>query len=251
MKRLAPFLSPLLLFTALPFLFSCAATVRDPFGLALRQGAVPVFAPPESLRVDLDLVPRQKGAPPFSARLYAQPNHRYRLDAFGFSFSVAASYLLAENHWTLLLNEKREAWEGEGHSLNLAAAGLHVPDMNAMLGFLWGNPLPGFQNRDDTALIWIGDTLHWSSGGIGWQALFDSRTGTCLEAHSSSIAFKYGHYRRFENRVTPGEVEVFTNGKPLLLLRVRAIDDHPVWKRDPFVLTIPEGYSRRRATNLP
>lgn len=232
-------------------LLSCAPT-RYPPGLALRRaGAPPIVAAPKTLRADLVLIPRLKGAPSLSTRLNAEPNRRYRFDVTGFSSQILASCLWADKRWTLLLHERREAWEGAGDSIDLGNIGLRIPDIHAALGFLWGEPLPGFQEREDTALNWSADTLRWTTRGVRWQARFDSTTGICREARSPALLIRYGNYRRFENRVAPAEVELFVNGESVLLLKVKQIEDSPVWKRDPFVLTVPPGYFRRQATPEP
>lgn len=226
------------------FLIACAPT-KDPFGMVLREGRVPSLVVPESLSVDLSILPSRKGSTPFSARLYARPHQQYRLDAIGFT-SVVASYLWSGGHWTLLLNEKRESWEGEGDSLSLESAGLHIPDVHAVLGFLWGEVLPGFHNRNDGLLAWSGDTLRWSSHGTHWAARFDSSTGNCLQVSTSdgSLAFEYTKHQRFGAQVLPGEVEVFVNGESTLLLHINRVEAHPAWKRDPFALTVPASYKR-------
>lgn len=241
---------------ALLLLVACAPT-KDPFGMALRAGHAPSVAIPESLSVELAVLPSQKGATPFSAKLYARPHQQYRLDAFGFASSIVASYLWTDStgspqaggHWTLLLNDKREVWEGEGDSLNLKSAALRIPDVHAVLGFLWGEPLPGFRNRDDSALAWSRDTLRWSSHGVNWAARFEASTGNCVEvlAQDGSLAFRYAKHQRYGSRILPGEVEVFVNGESMLLLRVTRVEEHPEWKKDPFALKVPDNYDHRRS----
>jgi hypothetical protein len=218
-------------------LISCAPT-RDPFGLALLKGRTPSPAAPESLRVDVGIALSQKGALPFSARLYAEPYRRYRLDAFGFPSRIAASYLWIEGRWTLQLYAKREIFQGRGDSVSLDVDGLslHLPDVHALLGPLWGDPLPGFRNRDSGTLARSGDTLRWSSRGINWLARFDSLTGLCLETHSSTLKFRYSHHQRQGARIVPRDIEVFLNGESVMELQVNQIDEHPVWKKDPFTL---------------
>jgi len=225
-------------------IISCAPPIRDPFGLALRQGQVPPPSAPESLTVDLGISLQRKGMAPFSARLYAKPYLQYRLDAFGFSSEVAASYLWSEDHWTLLLNDRREVWEGAGDSLNMEGMGLHLPSVNALFGFLWGDPLPGFRSRDAGTLIWSGDTLRWKFQGVPWEARFDSVRGTCLEAESPSLTLRYRQYRRYGNRILPREVEASIPGEPQLLMKVNRLEDLPLWKKDPFVLKVPKEYER-------
>jgi hypothetical protein len=223
---------------------SCAPTLRDPFGLALHQGQVLTSTLPESLTVDLGVSLDRKGMPPFSARLYARPNHQYRLDAFGFSSQTEASYFWSEGHWTLLMNERREVWEGLGDTLDLEEMGLRLPSVNIIFGFLWGEPLPGFRSRDSGDQVWSDDTLHWKFHGTPWEARFDTIRGICLEARSPSLTLQYRRYRHYGNRILPEEVEVFTVGEPALSLRINRVEDLPGWKKDPFSFRIPTGYKR-------
>jgi hypothetical protein len=225
-------------------LIGCAPSIRDPFGQALRRGRVPSSAPPESLTIDLGISPLQKGATPFSARLYARPYRQYRLDAFGW-VSTAASYFWADGRLTLLLPEKREAWQGSGDRLEVEGLPLRLPGMQTLLGFLWSQPLPGFSGRDADSLSWSGDTLRWAVRGEPWQALFDDR-GLCLEVRSPALLIRYRKHRRFGTRVIPGEAEVFADGEPLVAIKVDRIDEHPAWKKDPFELRIPKGYALRQ-----
>ena len=226
------------------FLISCAPPIRDPFGTALRQGRVPSSVAPESLSADLGITPRQKGLSPFAARLYARPYHQYRVDAMGL-VSTVASYVWAGDHWTLLLNEKREVWTGAGDTLDVEGLPLRLPGVNAVLGFLWGDPLPGFRNRDADTLAWSGDTLQWKVHGTRWQAIFDPVSGACLEARSSELALRYSGQRRYGSHVLPGEVEVFADGKSLLLMDINKVEEHPGWKKNPFELSVPASYERR------
>ena len=237
MEKIKPFAFLISISAAISILclISCAPT-RDPFGLALRQGHTPVVAAPESLTVDLDIHINQKGAPPFSVRLYAQPYRRYRIDIFGFASQVVASYLWTDGHWKLSLNQRGQRWEGQGDSLSLDVEGvsLHLPDIHGVLGFLWGEPLPGFRNRDDSVLAWSGDTLRWSFHGARAEARFDPSNGTCIETQLETLQLRYGPVHRFGSRVIPEEVEVFVDGESRLTLKVKKVQDHPIWKKNPF-----------------
>jgi hypothetical protein len=225
-------------------LTACAPT-RYPLGLALRQGRLPPVSVPDSLRVDLEILPlATPGAFPVSARLYAQPHRRYRLEVFGFASVIAASYLWQEGHWILLLHQKHAAFYGQGDSLIIEGQEIRIPDVHALLGFLWGEPLPNFLDRDGEALDWRGDTLRWSAHGIAWWARFDPASGACLEAHSPSLGLKYGALRSFSKRALPEEVRVVKDGHAMLALRVRQVEDFPAWKMNPFVLKVPSGYMR-------
>ena len=99
-------------------LMACAPT-RDPYGLALRQNPEQVpSAVPDSLRADLGITPRKKGAPSFGARFYARPHQQYRMDALGLT-SIAASFLWDRGQWALVLHDKREVWTGKGDTLDV------------------------------------------------------------------------------------------------------------------------------------
>ncbi|HAO98862.1 MAG TPA: hypothetical protein DCQ83_02325 [Fibrobacteres bacterium] len=222
---------------------ACAPT-RDPYGLALRQNPEQVpSAVPDSLRADLGITPRKKGAPSFGARFYARPHQQYRMDALGLT-SIAASFLWDRGQWALVLHDKREVWTGKGDTLDVKDMPVRLPGVHALLGFLWGDPLPDFRDRDSGSGAWSGDTLHWSAHGTAWKAIFDPN-GLCLSVRSSSLEIAYRGHRKFGTRILPQDVEVFAKGESLLLLRVNGIEDVPSWSRNPFVLKIPEGYEHR------
>ncbi len=243
MSRFAKFIPGLSILIS-SFLLACAPT-RDPLGLSLLRGRVPDFLPPDSLRADLEIVPRAPpGAPSVSARLYARPHRSYRLEIFGL-IGVAASYLWENGRWVLLLHQRREVVFGDGDSLELEGQALRLPDVQALLGFIWGEPLPGLWRREgDVALS--GDTLRWNFHGEKWWARFDAH-GACQEAVSPSLRLGYEKPRRFGARVIPDAVEAWTDGHPVLRLRLRGVEDNPAWKKDPFALPVPPDYVRHRA----
>src|SRR5690606_26883875 len=101
----------------------------------------------------------------------AEPGHRYRLDIFGLFTPVVASWAWQADGWRLVRHDTRTVITGTGTSfISLAASGrpLVIPDVHAMLGFLWGQPLPGFTS----ALV---DTspgrgvVAWTQGGTPWR----------------------------------------------------------------------------------
>jgi hypothetical protein len=227
-------------------LAACAAPLRDPWGLAVRQGQTPV-APtiPHTLQADLGILPSASGSLPFSARLYAEPGRRYRLDAFGFPSLVAASWLWEDDQWLLVRHDKREVRRGSGPMPETAGLPFRLPDLHAALGFLWGAPLPGFPGGDSAlsaASVGADGVVRWSHKGQAWEALVDSATGLCREVRSSTLGLRYKAHRAHDGLVIPEAVEIFAEGKSLLTLNVRDWMASPPWKKDPFVLRIPEGY---------
>lgn len=226
---------------------ACAPPLKDSFGLALRRGETPVQPPvPDSLQVDLEVLPQAPGLAPFSARLYAEPLHRYRLDVFGFPSMLAASWLWERGGWTLVRHDRREVSHGTGAGLDLEGLPLRVPDLNAVLGFLWGAPLPGFQEAGVFSGTGNGgETLRWLHGGEEWTARFEPITGVCREAASPNLMLRYARHRARGNLVVAERTEIFVDGKLELILQVRSWTRAPSWKRDPFSLKIPESYEQR------
>lgn len=274
---------------SLLFLSACAPPLKDPWGLAVLSGEAVVEEPlPRTLQADLTVVAHnpdtRASTMPVSSRLYAEPGQRYRLDIFGLFTPVVATWAWEANAWRLVRHDTREVVTGTGTSfIPLPASGqpLVIPDVHAALGFLWGQPLPGFRrvgsgHADSTlptpesgAGTGVGEKasgtgalpasegpgdpedpgnpdppgqVAWTYGGKPWTARFDPATGLCLEASSPDMTLRYGRYERQGARAVPREIEVWIEGARVLTLSVRARGENPVWKRDPFVLTIPAGY---------
>jgi hypothetical protein len=266
MIRLAGMLpaAPLLLALA-----SCAHTIKDPWGLALIQGVSRGQTParlqgPDSLQADLGITPRTPGAMPFSVRFYADLGdsgrfhvdsaRRYRIDVFGFPSLIAASWLWKENAWILVRHDQRSIRRGTGAVLQPDMP-LNLPDVHAVLGFLWGAPLPGFPGTDSLTLSQTGGLVRplsqpgglvrWTYRGEAWEARFDTTTGLCREVSSSSINIRYRQHRLRGGFVVPDEAEIFLEGKSLLTLRVREWAGSPRWKKSPFELIVPAGYREK------
>lgn len=278
-------LAGLAVLAVLSLLAACAPPLKDPWGLAVIRGQA--TAPPDTprtLQADLSLAAHAAGAIPLSARLYAEPGQRYRLDIFGLFTPVVATWAWEANAWRLVRHDTREVVTGTGTSfIPLPASGqpLVIPDVHAALGFLWGQPLPGFRrvgsgHADSTlptpesgAGTGVGEKasgtgalpasegpgdpedpgnpdppgqVAWTYGGKPWTARFDPATGLCLEASSPDMTLRYGRYERQGARAVPREIEVWIEDARVLTLSVRARRENPAWARDPFVLTIPPGY---------
>jgi hypothetical protein len=235
-------------------LVSCAPTIKDPWGLSLSRGETPArLQRPDSLQADLGITPRTPGAMPFSVRFYADLGdsgrfhadsaRRYRIDVFGFPSLIAASWLWKENAWILVRHDQRSIRRGTGAVLAQADMPLNLPDVHAVLGFLWGAPLPGFSGEDSLTLSQTGGVVRWTYRGEPWEARFDTTTGLCREVSSPSIILRYRQHRLRGGFVVPDEAEIFLDGKSLLTLRVREWAASPPWKKNPFELAVPMGYS--------
>jgi hypothetical protein len=210
--------------------------------LSVSQGEVLVPRPvPQTIQADLSVLPRARGAVPFSARLYAEPLHSYRVDVFGFPSLLAASWLWQNDQWLLVRHDKREARTGSGATLAEEGLPLRLPNVHDALGFLWGAPLPGYPGRD-SAMADGGGVVRWTHEGEAWEARFDPVTGLCREARSPGLRLRYALHGPHGGMIIPGEAEIFSGGESLLLLRVRDWVASPPWKKDPFVLPVPEGY---------
>jgi hypothetical protein len=239
-------------------LSGCAAP-RDPWGLEVSRGREPApLSVPDSLQAELAVSPGEPGSLPFTARLYARPGKSgaparparpaYRLDAFGFSAAALASYRWRDGAWLLVRHDEKRFWEGRGNGLEVEGASLSLPDVHAVLGFLWGDLLPGFPGGAFTA-----DTLvRWTHQGEPWEAAFDPETGVCREARSPSLRIRYAMYKMRDGRALPEQAEIFVDGKPAAVLRLRGLVRNPDWKKDPFQLNIPPAYAPGSASpNFP
>jgi hypothetical protein len=228
------------------WLAGCAPPLKDPWGLSVLRGEAPSPQPiPATFQADLGVQPRAPGSFPFSTRLYAEPSRRYRLDVQGFPSLIAASWLWDEGQWVLVRHDKREVRKGSGAGLEQDGVPLRLPDVHAVLGFLWGAPLPGFPGRDSAAGARRDGSVRWTHAGEPWEARFDPVTGVCREARSPSLALRYASHRAHGKLAVPEEVEVFVGGESVLVLSVREWIVSPQWKKDPFSLSIPDSYEHR------
>ncbi len=238
-------------------LAACAPPIRDPWGLSVARGGT-ASAPPlvASFQADLGVRPHAPGSMPFTVRIYGEaagdegsrdssrPLRRYRLDAFGFPSSIVASWLWEDGRWLLLRHDRREALSGSGVALG-GDSPVRLPDVRAVLGFLSGEPLPGFPGDSSVRPRSGGDgTVRWRHEGEEWVARLDPETGIPRSARSSSLELRYSRHREREGHVVPGQVVVVTEGDSLLTLTVRDWKPRPEWKRDPFRLIVPAGYHR-------
>jgi hypothetical protein len=222
------------------------ATGRDPWGLALRRGEAPgaLSSVPDSLQADLAVTAREPGTPPFSVRIYAKPMVAYRLDVIGFPAVIAASYLWKDGRWMWIRHDRKQVREGVGDPLEIEGTSLRLPDVHAVLGFLWGRPLPGLIGSDSLLARGPQGEVRWRHRGEIWSAKLDKTTGLCREAGSPSLSIRYGNYRNHGGRWIPTETEVFLEGESVLLLHVREWKESPVWRKNPFTLTPPASYPR-------
>lgn len=223
----------------LALLTACAPPLRDPWGMTLARGGDPGAPPPppERMRVDLEIVPRVRGAGVVTARAYLEPGRRARLDFTGFTGTIAATWHWEDGVWILIRHDDRSVRRGLGSVLVIEDTGVRLPDVHAVLGVLWGRTLPGYPGGTGA-----GDTIRWTHGGEAWEAVLDARTGLASAARAASLELRYGEYAARGGRAVPSEFTIFPDGAPALRVRVTGWDDAPAWPRDPFVLRVPGGY---------
>lgn len=250
-------------------LAACAVPVRDPWGQRIVAQAGrdlssmhPLPSPPARLQVDLGVEPAQPGSLPFTARLYAEPGHRYRLDAYGFVPAIVASWQwegmgedrvdtvgegggrsvrgAGDGMWVFVRHDRREVRRGTGATLRVDGMPAALPDVHAALGFLWGHPVPGFPAVAPP--VDPAGRVRWQRDGATWTADFDPATGLCRAVEGPGFRILYARHARRGDRVIPGEARLFVDGARVLTLHVRAWNANPVWPKDPFNLRVPETY---------
>ncbi len=221
---------------------ACAPPLQDPWGRDLGRGTDPGDPPalPERIEADLELIPRERGSAPFNARLYAEPGRRYRIDFIAFTGSIIASWGWEGGDWILVRHDTRTVRRGRGDALELDGVRARLPDVHAVLGFLWGRPLPGVPGADPPHLE--GGLLHWTHGGEPWDARIDASTGLVRRVRSPGLALRYARHRARGPLVIAEEAELFLDGESALLLRVDAWTAAPAWGRDPFGVRVPGSY---------
>jgi hypothetical protein len=210
----------------------------------MRGQLPPKVIPPATLQADLGLQPQARGALPVSARLYANPGARYRLDIFGFPSLLAASWRWENGSWLLVRHDKRQVRTGSGALLGENGLPLDLPDVHATLGFLWGQPLPGFPDSVTGFSADSDGVVRWLHAGQKWEARIDPVTGICRQVRSPTFSIRFSLHRKHGGLVIAEQAEIFSGEESLLILRVRDWIGSPPWRKDPFVMATPDGYER-------
>jgi hypothetical protein len=251
-------------------LSGCASAPRYPAGEAILKGETPRFPPaPDSLRAQLELSSLAKGRKgSVNAAFLARPWKRYKLDLYGLPGMVAAGFLWNPDEWTLVLFEREGYLQGAGERVDIAELGLRDVSVHDLFSFLWGDFFPG--TWVDSAAAAGGDTsgpgraatvpgglrslgkgsFSYPAPGAEWRMDLDEKTGLPREAWRADSAFRiaYSDYRAAgaegAQRPVPGKVRIYRGREAILEIRVQNIEDNPHWKRNPFFLKVPKGFTR-------
>lgn len=259
-----------ILFAAL--LTGCAVAPRYPAGQAILKGEAPVFPPsPDSLRTELELTAFGGGRKSsVSAAFSAKPWEAYKLDLLGLPGMVAGSFLWTREKWTLVIFDREEAVEGSGEHVEIGNLGLKEISVHDVFSFLWGDFFPGDLPREMTAgqdadsaggkaqetpeglTPMGGNAFSYPAGGMRWRVSLDPGTGLVREAMREDSAFRIGYddYKRGgdgsldKGRPVPRKVRLYRYREQVLEIKVKTLEDHPKWRRDPFFIKIPKGFRR-------
>lgn len=111
----------------------------------------------------------------------------------------------------------------------------------------------------------IGDgVFRYPGRDAHWRIAIDPKTGLVREAAREDSAFRieYGDYKRgpeggsrsasmsdggekpVPHRPVPRRVKLYRYREPILEIRVKSLEDHPRWRRDPFFIKVPKGFRR-------
>jgi hypothetical protein len=218
--------------------------------------------PPDSLRVSLELTAiagSRKSS--VSAALSARPGTAYKLDLFGIPGVAAGGFLWTRGpdagpaKWDLVVFDREEYVEGGGEHVEIGNLGLHEVSVHDLFSWLWGDYFPGDSLRGGTlpeGWAKTGDgTFAYQGGGFAWKAEIDPGTGLPRAAMRADSAFRieFGAWHagagpKAPQRAVPGRARLYRYGEPVLEIKVSSVEDDPAWKRDPFVLRIPQGFKR-------
>lgn len=241
-------------FLAALALAGCAAPARWPAGRDLLAGVTPVLRlPPASLGASLEitaLAGRERRS--VTAALAAEPGRAYKLELSGFPGVTAGAFLWRPERWDLVLYERGEYVEGRGGRIDVGLLETGDATVHDLFSWLWGDFFPG-----DTALSGLpADLARAPSGGFAyggtsgaWRIGLDGESGLPRYAQraDSAIRLEYAAWRTGSgkgDRPLPARVRILRRGRAVLEIRVSALKDNPAWKRDPFVLRIPPGFTR-------
>jgi hypothetical protein len=240
----------------------CASAPRYPAGEAILKGETPRFPPaPDSLRAQLELSSLAKGRKgSVNAAFLARPWMQYKLDLYGLPGMVAAGFLWDPAQWTLVLFEREGYLQGAGERVDIAELGLRDVSVHDLFSFLWGDFFPGtpVENAPADGAPGVPEGLRnlgkgafsYPVQGTEWRMDLDEKTGLPREAWRADSAFRmaYADYRAAgsegRERPVPRKVRIYRGRDAVLEIRVQSIEDNPHWKRNPFFLKVPKGFTR-------
>jgi hypothetical protein len=241
-------------------LAGCAAPTRWTAGRSLLDGVTPTLPKsPDSLRASLELTAMAGGRKSsVTAAFSARPGQAYKLDLFGFPGVTAGGFLWLQGKWDLAIYDREEYVEGAGTRVDIGPQSPGPIPVHDLFSWLWGDFFPG-----DTALA--GLPAGWAPaerGGFSyrgqdgeWRVDFDPKTGLPRAAYraDSTLRIEFDAWRAGPSGASPGRpvprhVRFYRDGEAVLEIKVSTVEDNPAWKRDPFVLRIPNGF--RRVTHL-
>ncbi len=199
---------------------------------------------PDSLRAELDLTAQDgRRQRTVSAVLASIPGERYKLDLFGLPGMLGGSFLWMQEEWNLVLFEEGVFFAGQGDRVSLPNLKLDSLPVHALSSFLWGGMM--VQEIDASPAPAETTDTPASRPSEKWVLQRDSRTGLPSRAveEISGIRLDLSQYTGVNGRPVPRQVRISDReGKHLLDIRVKRVDDNPTWKRDPFFLRIPPGF---------
>ena len=246
-------------------LAGCATAPRWTAGRSLLDGVTPTLPrPPDSLRASLELTALAGGRKSsVTAAFSARPGRAYKLDPFGFPGVTAGGFLWLQGKWDLVIYDREEYVEGAGARVDIGPQSPGPIPVHDLFSWLWGDFFPG-----DTALAGLpagwapAATAPVARGGFSYRGLdgewridFDPKTGLPRAAYraDSTLRIEFDAWRAGPSGASPGRpvprhVRFYRDGEAVLEIKVSTVEDNPAWKRDPFVLRIPNGF--RRVTRL-
>lgn len=259
-------------------LAGCASAPRWPAGRSLIEGATPSLPkPPDSLRASLEFTALSHGRKSsVTAAFSARPGRAYKLDLFGFPGVTAGGFLWFPGKWDLVIYDRGEYVEGAGARVDIGPAGIGPIPVHDLFSWLWGDFFPGDSAQSGLPAGWsragsapaipaISGPAPGASAAAAapvgtfaypglegeWRADIDPKTGLPRAAYRADSAFRieFSAWRAGGGRASPGrpvprQVRFFRDGEPVLEIQVSTVEDDPAWKRDPFVLRIPNGFRR-------
>jgi len=273
--------NPRLLLAAALLLAGCATAPRWPTGRSLAQGVTPSLPkPPDSLRASLELTALAGGRKSsVTAAFSARPGQAYKLDLFGFPGVTAGGFLWRPGKWDLVIYDPGEYVEGAGARVDIGMAGIGPIPVHDLFSWLWGDFFPGDSALTRLPAGWrpavssptasaptalapaasapaasapASDRGFTYPGQEGdWRVEFDPKTGLPRASYRTDSAFRIefsawrvGAGAASPDRPVPRHVRFYRDGEPVLEIKVSSLEDDPAWKRDPFVLRIPNGFRR-------
>ena len=230
-----------LLFFSVCILSFCTKPLRYGPGLMLiEKQEVAQSAAPVTLRALFKVTTyseREKSS--FTSVFSTQTEQRVKMDFKGpLGSHLASFYWVRDSGWVLVIPKEKLGYQGQNNEILLPFLGLDSVTITEIFGFLWGRSI---QQGKYHPLEPVNKNHIYIHATDSTQYGINSTTGLVAWKKLRRYRVTYGDYDYVYNRPIARKVRVFSGDEPLVDIKVKKVEDNPLWKKSPFFIKIPKG----------